>query len=75
VELDVVVTAEDRRVLVREAAPLDRLASEFSAEREELVLREDGALAAQAFQEGRVARHDVVVAERRWLIRRAHSHG
>src|SRR5205823_4725514 len=73
VELDMVVAVEDGRVLVRQAAPLERLAAELRPEGEDLVFRRGRALAAQPFEERRVPRDDVVIAERRRLVRRVYS--
>jgi hypothetical protein len=70
-ELDAVAAVQDRWVLVREAAPLERLAAEFCAEREQFFLRPGRALASQRFEQRRVAGDNVVVAERRYLIGRA----
>ena len=69
-ELDVVVPAQDRRVLVREAAPLERLAPELRSEREQVVLGLRRAFATERLEQRRVTGDEVVVAERRRLVRR-----
>jgi hypothetical protein len=66
-ELDTVVPVQDRRVLVRKPAPLERLASELSAEREHVV----GVLMTERLEQRCVSGDDVVVAEGRRLVRRA----
>ena len=62
VELDAVVAVQDRRVLVREAPPLERLAPELGAERKYVVLGRRSALAPQRLEQGRVRGDEVVVA-------------
>jgi len=51
VELDEVVAVQDRRVLVREAAPLERLPAELGAEGEQLLLRPRRTLAAERLEQ------------------------
>ncbi len=68
-ELDLVVAAELRRVLVREAAELERLAADEPSERCALRLALGAALAPERLREHAVLREDVVPLERRRLVR------
>src|SRR5262245_60821801 len=73
-ELDAIMAVQNGRVLVREAAPLERLAAELRAECEHVVLGRRGALAPEPLEQGRVAGDEVVVAKRGRLVRRAEGH-
>jgi hypothetical protein len=67
-KLDAVVAVQDRRVLVREPAPLDRLASELCPEGEQVVLGRPRTLAPERLEQGKVRGDEVVVAKRRRLV-------
>src|SRR5688572_24088584 len=66
---EAVERSQCRRVLVREAAPLERLTAELLTELDRLLLGEAAAFAAQRLHERRVFSEDVVALERRRLVR------
>jgi len=68
-EFDAVVSVQDRRVLVCESAPLERLTAELGAEGEQVVLSPRSALATEPLEQRDVRGDEVVVAERRRLVR------
>ena len=68
-----VVRQELRRVLVREPAPLERLAAENLPERRDLFLPGRAALAPQTLDQRRVGVKEVVVLERGRLVRRSRA--
>src|SRR5215210_7000626 len=69
-----VVGSQDRRVLVREPAPFERLAAELLAECEERLVRPRRPLATHAVEERTVLRDEVVAAKRRRLVLDAGRH-
>jgi hypothetical protein len=68
-ELDRVVAAEPRRVLVREPAELERLAAADAAERGALLLPRRAAFSSHGLREGAILGEEVVRLERRRLVR------
>jgi hypothetical protein len=74
-ELDPVGAVENRRMLVRQAPPLERLAPELGPEGKQVVLGPRPTLATKRLEQRRVRRDEVVVAERRRLVGGADSDG
>ena len=66
---EAVVGAQPRRLLVREAAPLERFGGKKGAERSRSLRGPPGALALEGFDERPVLEEEVVADERRRLIR------
>jgi hypothetical protein len=67
---EAVVRAQARRILVREAAPIERLAREERAERRRAICSPAGAFPVERFDKSRVLEEEVVVDERGRLVRK-----